>query len=55
MTIRPWFRILSEAAPDNKSIYINFDTASPEIHMKWPIRLGFIPNNIAEVPVSEAA
>jgi hypothetical protein len=54
MTIRPWFRILSEAAPDNKSIYINFDTANPEIHMKWPIRLGFIPKNSAEGPVSEA-
>jgi hypothetical protein len=54
VTIRPWFRILSEAAPDNKSIYINFDTAYPEIHMKWPIRMGFIPNNSAKRPVYEA-
>jgi hypothetical protein len=54
MAIRHWFRILSEAAPDNKSVYINFDTANPEIHIKWPIRMGFIPGNSAEGPVSKA-
>ncbi len=53
-TIRPWFRLLTEADPDNTSIYINFDTEHSEIHVKWPIRLGYIPNNSAEKPLSEA-
>jgi hypothetical protein len=54
MAIRPWFRILSEAAPDNNSVFIDFNTSSPEIHIKWPVRMGFIPKNSAEGPVKDA-
>src|SRR5690606_23631885 len=55
MAIRSWFRILCEAAPDSKSVYINHNTSSPDIHMKWPIRMGFIPDNSAQGPASSAA
>jgi len=45
--IRPLFRMLLESDPLNKSAYIDYKFPYPEIHMKWPLRFGFIPGNPA--------
>ncbi|MFA4864602.1 MAG: hypothetical protein WC605_12645, partial [Bacteroidales bacterium] len=52
--IRPWFRLLSESDPIDKSAYISMKFPYPDIHMKWPLRLGFIPGNNAGEIVEEA-
>jgi hypothetical protein len=46
--IRPWYQMVLESDPQNKSAFVDFKTTYPEIHMKWPLRLGYLPGNSAE-------
>lgn len=52
--IRPWFRLLLEADPVEKSVYLDFPGPSTNIYMKWPLRLGYIPGNKAEFSLNKA-
>jgi hypothetical protein len=52
--IRPWFRLLFEAAPENKAAHIELTAAQSTLHLKWPLRLGFLPGNAAEESVRSA-
>jgi len=52
--ISPWFRMLFEADPAVRAAHIVFDTAQARPHLKWPLRLGYIPGNAAEESVKSA-
>jgi hypothetical protein len=52
--VRPWFRMLFEANPPVRAAHIVFDTAKVRPHLKWPLRLGFLPGNAAEESVQKA-
>lgn len=52
--VRPWFRILFESEPSEKSVFLGYTGPSPNIYMKWPLRLGFIPANPAEHVIRKA-
>lgn len=52
--IRPWFRMLFESEPEKKSVYIDFSAPNPQLHMKWPLRMGYIPGNNAEKAIKTA-
>ncbi len=52
--IRPWFRLLFEAAPENKAAYIKLDAQEGHLYLRWPLRLGYLPGNGAEESVRSA-
>jgi hypothetical protein len=53
-SFRQWYRILFESSPLEKSAYITFRGNFPETHMKWPLRLGYIPGNMTGLIVAKA-
>jgi len=52
--VSPWFHMLFEASPAVGAAHIVFDTAQACPHLKWPLRLGFLPGNAAEGSVQKA-
>jgi hypothetical protein len=52
--LRPWFRMLFQAAPEDTAAHILIKTSRKDLHVKWPIRIGFIPGNSAE-PIIKGA
>jgi hypothetical protein len=52
--IKPWFRILFEAAPQKKAGFIQLTARHAHLNMKWQLRLGFLPGNAAEECVHAA-
>ena len=52
--VRPWFRLLFEATPQNKAAYIELDARQAHLYMQWPLRLGFLPGNAAEDSIKKA-
>ncbi|TFG80726.1 MAG: hypothetical protein E4H23_01455 [Chrysiogenales bacterium] len=46
--IRPWFRLLFEAAPKKITAFIEFPARQAYFYMKWPLRLGYFTDNVTE-------
>jgi len=46
--IKPWFRVLFDAAPLDTAAHLFIQTTQRDLHIKWPLRLGFLPGNTAE-------
>ncbi|MEZ5082473.1 MAG: hypothetical protein R2750_03340 [Bacteroidales bacterium] len=53
--VNQWFGLFFNAAPDNIAAYIPINTIHKQIHVKWPLRLGYFPGNLAKQIVMDAS
>jgi hypothetical protein len=51
--VTPWLRVLTEASPSGKSLYIQFEAPLPPSPWTWPLRIGYFPGNGAEKALRE--
>lgn len=43
--IAPWLRLLGEARPAAQAVTLTLQSASAQLHVEWPIRVGVLPDD----------
>jgi len=52
--IKVWFRLLLESDPGDQSAFLELAAPHEHLFWKWPLRLGYLPENSAESLVNSA-